>query len=50
MSEKKRSKPEEDETTIKLPNTYKKKCDLNGVTPLKSIKAKLEMAAEEGKL
>lgn len=53
MSSKKASKPakaEEDETTIKIPNTMKKKCEFNGIVVVKGLKQKIDDAVENGKL
>jgi hypothetical protein len=51
MTEKKKTaKPEEDESTIRLPLAYKRKCEHNGLQPLKIVKDKLDSAIEEGKL
>lgn len=51
MTDKKKSaKVEEDETTLKIPNLYKRKCEYNGITVNKIIKDKVEVAIEEGKL
>lgn len=50
MSGKKPSKAEEDESTLKIPSTFRKKCDLNGVVPSKALKDKAEEAVENGKL
>jgi hypothetical protein len=45
MTDKKKSqKVEEDEFTPKIPNQYKKKCDINGVTVCKQIKDRLDNA------
>ena len=51
MSEKKKGPKEEpDESTLKLLNVYRKKCDQNGVTQVKAIRDRIEAAVEDGKL
>ena len=51
MTEKKKTpKPEEDESTVRLPVFYKRRCEANGLLPLKGIRDKLDIAIEEGKL
>lgn len=47
---KKNAKVEEDETTLRLPLNYKRKCEANGLTVHKSLKERIDNAIEEGKL
>ena len=50
MTEKKKApKAEEDESTIRLPITYKRKCEYNGLTIHKTLKERVDQAIEEGK-
>ena len=44
MATKKPSKADEDESTLKLPNTFRKKCEMNSVVPCKSLKDKIDDA------
>lgn len=39
-----------DESTLKLLNVYRKRCDANGVQQVKIVRDRLEAAAEDGKL
>lgn len=50
MATKKPSKAEQDESTLKIPNTFRKKCELNGVVPCKALKDKIDDAIENGRL
>lgn len=51
MTQKKKTpKAEEDESTLRLPIVYKRKCEINGLAPHKMLKEKLDEAADEGKL
>lgn len=46
----KKPKPEEDESTLKLPAVFRKKCEQNSIVPCKSLKDKIDDAVENGKL
>ena len=51
MTQKKKTpKAEEDESTLRLPIVYKRKCEINGLAPHKMLKENLDEAADEGKL
>lgn len=48
MTDKKKApKEEKDESTMKLLGVYRRKCDLNGVSQIKSFKEKIESIVEE---
>lgn len=40
----KASKAEEDETTLKIPNSLRKKCEYNGIVLAKNLKEKIDEA------
>ena len=50
MATKKPAKAEEDESTLKIPNCFRKKCEANSVVPCKALKEKIDDAIENGKL
>lgn len=50
MATKKPAKAEEDESTLKLPNSFRKRCDQYSIVPCKALKDKIDDAVENGKL